>query len=174
MNRLGVGRSSIWKPLAVVLAMGALLLAPVAAISLNDAHTLNVTGPLTVWGYVYDFSGQPLEGANVVVTVVESGATSSGVTGSDGKYQASPEFTANSEYDIGNTIQVVASYNSNVQANTSTVPVDIDDIGGLMQVDVHYTYEVPEFGAILGFIVAGVLVGMIAIFAVSKRRSRSE
>jgi len=153
--------------------MGALLLAPVAAISLNDAHTLAVIGPLTVWGYVYDFSGQPLQGANVVVTVVESGATSSGVTDFDGKYQASPEFTANSEYDIGNTIQVVASYNSNEQVNTSTVPIDIDDTG-LLQVDVHYTYEVPEFGTILGFLVAAGLVGLIAIYSVSKRKGRNE
>lgn len=173
MTRLGVGRLSIWKPLAVVLAMGTLLLVPVAAISLNDAHTLNVIGTLTVWGYVYDFSGQPLQGANVVVAVERTGATSSGVTDSDGKYQASPDFAPNSEYDIGDTIQVVASYNSNVQANSSAVPADID-LTGLMQVDVNYTYEVPEFGTLLGFLVAAVLVGMIAVYSVSKRRGRAE
>jgi len=170
MTRLGVGKSSIWKPLAVVLAIGALLLVPMAAISLNDAHTLVVTGPLTVWGYVYDFSGQPLQGANVVVTVDRTGATSSGVTGSDGRYQASPDFST-SEYDILDTIRVVANYNSNEQVNTSTVPVDIDDTG-VMQVDVHYTYEVPEFGTMLGFMVASALVGMIAIYSVSKRKGR--
>ena len=109
----------------------------------------------------------------MIVTVVESGATRSGVTGSDGKYQASPDFAPNSEYDIGDTIQVVASYNSNTQDNTSTVPVDIDDTG-VMQVDVHYTYEVPEFGTILGFLVTAVLVGMVAIYSVSKRRGRVE
>lgn len=169
MTRLGVGRSSIWKPLAVVLAIGALLLVPMAAISLNDAHTLAVTGPLTVVGYVYDLSGQPLQGANVVVTVDRTGATSSGVTGSDGSYQASPDFST-SEYDIGDTIRVVANYNSNEEVNTSTVLEDL----GLLQIDVHYTYEVPEFGTILGFLVATVLVGMIAIYSVSKRKGRNE
>jgi len=169
MTRLGVGRSSIWKPLAVVLAMGTLLLVPVAAISLNDAHTLAGTGPLTVWGYVYDFSGQPLQGANVVVTVVETGFSTSGVTGSDGKYQGSPDLNA-TDYSNGDTIRVVANYNSNTQANTSLV---VDD-PGVMQIDVKYTYEVPEFGTLLGFLVAAALVGMIAIYSVSKRRGRIE
>jgi len=169
MTRLGVGRSPIWKPLAVVLAIGALLLVPMAAISLNDAHTLAATGPLAVWGYVYDFSGQPLQGANVIVTVERTGATSSGVTGSDGKYQALPDFST-SEYDILDTILVVANYNSNTQDNTSTVVEDI----GVLQVDVNYTYEVPEFGTLLGFLVAAVLVGMIAVYSVSKRRGRVE
>jgi len=169
MTRLGVGRSSIWKPLAVVLAIGALLLVPMAAISLNDAHTLAVTGPLTVWGYVYDFSGQPLEGANVVVTVERTGATSSGVTGIDGKYQASPDFST-TEYDIGDTILVVANYNSNPETNSTKVLEDL----GVLQIDVLYTYEVPEFGTILGFLVAAGLVGMIAIYSVSKRRGRIE
>jgi len=169
MNRLGVGRSSIWKPLAVVLAIGALLLVPMTAVSLNDAHTLTVTGPLAVYGYVYDFSGQPLQGANVVVTVVRTGATTSGVTDSDGKYQASPDIPQ-ADYDIGDTIRVVANYNSNTQDNTSTVVEDL----GVLRIDVNYTYEVPEFGTILGFLVASVLVGMIAIYSVSKRRGRIE
>jgi hypothetical protein len=169
MTRIGVGRSSIWKPLAVVLAMGTLLLVPVAAISMNDAHTLTVTGPLTVWGYVYDLSGQPLEGANVVVTVERTDATTSGVTGSDGKYQAWPDIPQ-ADYDIGDTILVVATYNSNVQDNSSEVLENL----GVLQIDVKYTYEIPEFGTILGFLVASALVGMIAVYSVSRRKGRIE
>ncbi len=153
-----------WRSVVAVLLMLVLVAVPTAVLSDNGARTLDVTGPLTVWGYVYDLAGQPLEGADVVITVDRTGATSYGVTGSDGRYQGTPEIDA-AQYDIGDTIAVVATYNSNSQSATGTVVEDI----GVLQIDVHYTYEIPEFGTFLGFIAAFVIVAVVGAVLLARR-----
>ena len=157
------------KVLIGVLIGSIVLMIPLAVLS-NPAHILAPTGPLTVWGYVYDFDGQPIVGANVVVTDQRTSVTSSGTTNAIGLYQALPEF-ASSDYDIDDIMEVVSTYNTNPQSNTTKVTQDMID-SGLAQVDVHYTYEIPEFGSMLGYAIASILIGMVAVVALGTRKAR--
>jgi len=126
------------------------------------------TGPLSVWGYVYDLAGQKLVGATVVVKIVETDATRTDTTDSEGRYQTPSDFST-SEYDLGYTIQVTAAYNSLPQQNSTQVTQDIFDFG-VAQVDVHYTYEIPEFGSVVGTSLAGVIIAGIAVMVLCRRR----
>lgn len=168
MRRFPRYTSLAWKSLLVLPIFMVAVLTVVAGPSYNSARVMDTpTGPLTVWGYVYDLGGQPLEGANVVVTIVESGATASGTTGSDGRYQAVPDITAD-KYDLGYTIQVVATYNSAQQSTSVPVDQDMHDFG-IAQVDVHYTYEIPEFGGVVGLAFAMLAVCVVALLVIGRR-----
>ena len=163
-------RGSLSAKMLVAVLMGSIvLMIPLTAMS-NPAHIMAPTGPLTVYGYVYDFYGQPVEGASVVVTDTRTHVSVGGTTDSDGLYQASPEFST-SEYDLGDTLEVVANYDSHIQSTSDVVTQEMIDMG-LAQIDVHYTYEIPEFGSVIGYAVAGILVGMVAVVAIGTRKAR--
>jgi len=158
-----------WKSLLVLPIFTVAVLAVVAGPSYNAAHVMDTPLiPLTVAGHVYDLAGQPLEGANVVVTIVETGGTASGVTDSTGAYVAQPDIPVD-KYDLGNTIRVVATYNS--AQETVNVPVNqsIHDYG-IATIDVHYTYEIPEFGSGLGLAFALVAVAAVGFVLVGRKR----
>jgi hypothetical protein len=128
------------------------------------------TGPLSVWGHVYDLAGQPLAGAEVVVTIVRTGATATGTTDSNGLYQATPDISY-TQYEVGDTIRVVADYDGAQQQTTTPVTQDMEDTG-MGEVDVHYTYEIPEFGSALGLAFAFVAIAAVAVVVLSRRADR--
>ena len=159
-----------WKSLLVLPIFTVAVLTVVAGPSYNSARVMDTPiGPLTIFGYVYDLEGQPLEGASVVVTIVETSATATGSTGADGRYQASE--IDSSGYDLGFTIHVVATYNSAQESIDVLVDQDMHDFG-IGQVDVQYTYEIPEFGGGLGFALVLVVVCAIALVMLGRRPPR--
>jgi hypothetical protein len=126
--------------------------------------------PLTIAGHVYDLAGQPLEGATVVITVVETGATTSGTTNALGAYTAMPDIPMD-KYDLGYTLRAVATYNSAQETVNVIVDQDMHDFG-LAVIDIHYTYEIPEFGSGIGLAFAFVAIAAIAVVLLGRRSVR--
>lgn len=155
-----------WKSLLVLPIFAVAVLAVVAGPTSNGAHIM-ATGPLTISGYVYDLAGNPLEGANVVVLIVQTSFTASATTGADGSYQALPDIPPAS-YDLGNTIQVTATYNSAEEQVSVPVTQDMIDFG-MAQIDVHYTYEIPEFGTGFGFAFVMVVIAALAVVVLGRK-----
>ncbi|HXK37152.1 MAG TPA: hypothetical protein VJ553_06240 [Candidatus Paceibacterota bacterium] len=124
---------------------------------------------LTVVGVVYDVGGVPLEDADVVITIVGTPFARYAVTDSDGQYTTPTDFNG-TDYIVGDTIRVVASYNSQVTAPNETV-IDSDmALYGATQVDVHYTYEIPEFGSLTGTVVAMSAIALVGAALFARRR----
>ncbi len=160
-----------WKSLLVLPIFTLAVLAVVAGPSYNAAHVMDTPLlPLTVAGHVYDLAGQPLEGANVVVTILGTGGTASGVTDATGAYVAQPDIPVD-KYDLGNTIRVVATYNSAQETVDVIVNQTVHD-EGFAVIDVHYTYEIPEFGSGIGLAFAFVAVAAIAVILLGRRSVR--
>lgn len=124
--------------------------------------------PLAIYGYIYDMYGDPVDGADVTVTIL-NGATpvSTHTDTSDGAGYYSTLFLSG-EWEIGYDIEVVAVYMGSAPEMATGVAPDGNDI----QVDVHFTFEIPEFGAEWGLLVAGVAVGAVAVVAVVWRRKQ--
>jgi len=148
---------------ASVIASVALCLLVLTAPSVRAANP-----DLTVYGYVYDTEGSPVNGATVLIVIVESGHSRYGTTDSDGLYTSATDFNA-TDYALDNTIRVTASYDSSVAQNETVVTAGIVSVG-VAQVDVHFTYEIPEFGSLLGTVVAMVGIALVSAVALSRRR----
>ena len=119
------------------------------------------TGPLDVYGFVTDSAGRPIPDAAVVVTVQPSGAFRTCSTASDGSYQVS---FLTSDWEVGNTVEVVVTYNA-VQVSDSAVADDL----GLINLDLQFSFEIPEFGSIFGSLVAIAAVAVVVGLFVWKR-----
>jgi len=119
------------------------------------------TANLSVYGYVRNMSGTPLEGASVSVTVVETPRTLATTTDATGFYIV--EFDL-ADWDVGDHIEVVATYDALQQMNT-TIASDLT----VEQVDINYTYEIPEFGGVGGSLVAIIAVAGVAGLFILKR-----
>lgn len=136
--------------------MASLVLVTSMAMAVPKGVSANV-GPCIVIGYVTDSAGHPLAGASVVV-VIKNGTqtvdTQSGTTQSDGAYSIT---VATDVWKVGYDITATATYNS-AQASNSTVCT-----GGINTINIQYPYEIPQFGSILGFLVAGALIAFVAI-----------
>jgi hypothetical protein len=65
-------------------------------------------------------------------------------------------------------IQVVAVY----MGNAPEMATDVAPNDNSIQIDVHFTFEIPEFGAEWGLLVAGLAVGAVAVVAVVWRRKQ--
>jgi len=153
--------SKIGRPLIVPAFLACLLLATLASIPSPAA-----AGPsnLTVYGWVYDSAGNPLEGADILVQVMAgSNPTEPGTTNSEGYYQV--EFDL-ADWQIGDTVRTTATYNTiedyeEAVATSST----------MVNIDIHFAFEIPEFGSLPGVLVATLMVGAVAVFAVRKRQA---
>lgn len=121
---------------------------------------LSGTGPYTVSGFITDAAGTPVEGASVAVTIVQKVVTLTCETDSDGFYQV--EFS-DFEWDIGNDINVVATYGGQETAT------DVCNEFGVSLVNVQFTFEIPEFGSFMGSTVAIAALAGVAILFVWKR-----
>jgi hypothetical protein len=162
--------SRVWARRLPVLGL-ALMVVPLLSIGVASvpAHTMDATGPLTVLGHVYDYYGLPLSGATVVATILETSFSTSGVTDGNGAYQCTPDIPAN-KYDEGYTLRVVATYASLPDQNQTQITAEMNSTG-IAEIDVHYTYEIPEFGPILGVGIAGMVVAVVSIFSLTRRQN---
>jgi hypothetical protein len=121
--------------------------------------------PLTVQGHIYDSVGRTVEDAEVTVTLYD-GVTpmseDSEPSDANGYYALTflPE-----DWEIGYNIIVVAVYGGNQEDATAVAPD-----ANFIEVDVHFTFEIPEFGAEWGLLVAGIAVGAVAAVALVWRR----
>jgi len=121
-------------------------------------------GPKIVQGYVNDTVGNPLEGALVTVEVVAQDTsnvrdTQTDTTGSDGYYMVTFSFD---KWDIGDTIRVTATYDSNQQLNQTVASGDASQ-----QVNVNFGFAIPEFSSLFGFVAA-----LVAVVCVTTLRIR--
>ena len=119
--------------------------------------------PKAVRGHVTDLLGYPIEGANVTV-VVKSGAIVRATlwydsTEPDGYYLVTFE---GNQWDEGNIIEVTARYGSETAQNST-----VADSQPYQNVDVRFSFAIPEFGQMLPF----VTVGSVAVLVVFRRRS---
>lgn len=123
--------------------------------------------PLTVQGHIYDSVGRTVEDAEVTVTMYD-GATpmssDSEPSDEDGYYALTflPE-----DWEVGYTILVVAVYEGSPEDATAVAPN-----ANFIEIDVEFTFEIPEFGAEWGLLVAGLAVGAVAVVAVVWRRKQ--
>ena len=150
------------KRLLTVLALELVLLTMVGmAFDSASRPAFSGIGNYTVVGYVTDSAGRPVEGADVAVTIEQTSTTLHCVTGTDGFYQV--EFSE-SEWNDNDDITVVATFGGQA---TETGVCDQDTT--YSQIDVQFTFEIPEFGSSLGFLVAIVSLAGMALLFVWKR-----
>lgn len=137
----------------------------VVAMMIAPAIVSGASGPKQVRGYVWDSAGRDVEGADVTVNIRDPDirATLSDTTDATGYYSVT---FGPSDWDIGDTIEVIATYLSNQETNSTSA-----NSNPFQWVNVTYTFEIPEFGSIVGFLVAGSLLGIVAtVFLVRKRK----
>ncbi len=150
-----------------VIAPSCLALVAASLILSNHAAAL---GPLLVYGYVTDDAGRPIQQAHVIVTTYDEGVvvwTLSNTTNEDGFYLVT--FGGmEGQWDVGFTVIAVAQLDGGGQADSAEVT--IVDVGPMLQVDVQFPYEIPQFGSsILGFVAAAGIVGVLAVYLLPKK-----
>lgn len=162
-NRSSNGRSKFLGVLLLCFAF-----ASVAALTFSSrVATAAPIGPLIILGTVYDSAGNPLEGAHLVVTDLNTLVSDSTDSMSGGFYTLS--IPGGGGWDIGDTIQVVAtSPGEDEKTVTQVVPADAESSG--MTIDVHFGTAIPQFGTTIGMAVAAGLVGVVAVVTVGVRR----
>jgi len=154
------------KLVPAVISFGSIVALSVLAFSVAvPANCAAATDPVTVRGYIYDLAGNVVEGASVTVSMKDGETVVSTKTDeSDASGYYSTLFLA-VEWNLGNTVYVVAEFSGNQQPN-STVATD----DPVIPVDVHFTFEIPEFGFDAGLLVAGLGIGAVAVGALAWRR----
>ena len=123
--------------------------------------------PKLVFGFVYDPVLDPLAGADVVVMMKDGEtvvSTRYAQTDSSGGYDVSFAWL---EWDLGYTIEVVATHGGDEAFQTS-----LADVAPSQEVDVMFEYEIPQFGSILGFLAAGLFVGLLGAFLLVRGKKR--
>jgi hypothetical protein len=130
------------------------------------SNNASAVGPTFVRGHVYGPDGNPAPGAQVVVKFLGESKTWSGPTDSNGFYDTRPTVWGPSEWKIDDTIEVTATYNSEVKVATQLADVDVS----FYTVDVHFELAIPQLGGLIGSLIAATTVGIVAIVFVQKRR----
>jgi hypothetical protein len=143
----------------IMFIVAAAIVISVADLGRPNTSVMAASGPKIVQGYVNDTVGTPLEGALVTVEIAAQGTgivrdTQTDTTGSDGYYMVS---FAPSNWDIGDTIHVTATYDTNQQLN-QTVAND----SASQQVNVNFGFAIPEFSSLFGLVAALVAVVCVA------------
>ncbi len=126
-------------------------------------------GPLIVYGYVTDDAGRPLEGAHVSLTMKNGGTTVGTLTNDSdagGFYSVTFGPLVGVGWDVGWTIIATATYGGNQVTNPD---VTIPDTSPLLQIDLQFPFEIPQFGTLFGFLVTAGAVGVVAIYLIPKR-----
>jgi hypothetical protein len=167
MRGQGVGKR------VAVLIVSLLCVAAIAGIVMDPssgAAPAEVTSvfPTDVRGYVRDGGGNPLEGADVTVSMIKPDTTLraswTDTTDSDGLYITT---FAPSEWEVGDTIQVVAEYGLESGSN-SVAAADVP----IQYVDVTVGTAIPEFSD-LGTVasVGGMLAMFLVVFSARRRKN---
>jgi len=126
------------------------------------------TGPKQVRGYARDVDGRLIQGIPVTINIRWAGddsirATLTASSDENGYYSVTFEYT---QWDIGDRIQVIATHGAN-QVSNSTVAVEFP----FQYCNVTFPYAIPEFGSIVGFVIAGGLIAAVAmVFLVSRKK----
>lgn len=154
-------------PESMIIAAGsaALIFVLVFAFAVPMNASAEGPNPLTVRGIIYDSVGRTVENADVTVTMYNGAApvsTHTDVSDSIGFYSTSFLVT---EWEVGYNVVVVAVYEGSPEDATSVAPN-----ANTLDVDVHFTFEIPEFGSGWGLLVSGLTVGAVAVVAVVWRR----
>ncbi len=144
----------------IVFIVAAAIVTSKADLGRPNTSVMAGLGPKVVQGYVNDTVGNPLEGALVTVEIVAQGTgtirdTQTDTTGSDGYYMVT--FGDVSKWDIGDTILVTATYDSNQQSNQTVANGDASQ-----QVNVNFGFAIPEFSSPLGLVAALAAVVCVA------------
>jgi len=122
---------------------------------------------LTVVGTVRDSVGTLVPGAAVTVTNQRTGLTYTNTADENAQYEVNIPDSAWAE---GDTILVHAEMGS-AQGDASGTAHDVNPY--TLQVDVPLSTAIPEFGSLLGALVASFLVGIVAIVALGEKRRKS-
>jgi hypothetical protein len=126
------------------------------------------TGPKQVRGHARDVDGRLIQGIPITVNIRLASddsvrATLTASSDEDGYYSVTFEYT---QWDIGDRIQVIATHGAN-QVTNNTTAIDFP----FQWCNVTFPYAIPEFGSVIGFVVAGGLIAAVAmVFLVSKRK----
>jgi len=125
-----------------------------------------------VRGYVWDKVGRAVEDADVTVNIRLASddtvrSTMTETTDSVGWYSVT---FGMSDWDIGDRIETIATYNS-VQEDNSTTATS-SNIWPIQYLNVTFAFEIPQFGSTLGLVIAGGAVGMVAVVSLVVLRRR--
>jgi len=138
----------------------------VAAIMIAPAIVSGASGPKQVRGYIWDNTGRDLEGADVTVNIrypdTSLRSTLSDTSDANGYYSVT---FGPSDWDIGNTIEVISTYDSNQETNSTSA-----NANPFQWVNITYPFGIPEFGSTLGILVAGGFLGAVSIAMLSRKK----
>jgi hypothetical protein len=140
-------------------------LAVLASFSLFSSPVAAGSADLTVYGWVTDSNGDPVEGADILIEVLAgTNPQLTTTTDSDGFYQVDFDMA---DWQIGDTVRTTATYGAAPpESNTG-----VADATTMLNIDVQFTTEIPEFGSLTGVLVTMVIIGVVA--TVSMRRKKA-
>lgn len=156
-----------------IIAATALVLGAVLA---SSGQTSAGDGNKIVRGYIWDSAYRNVSDASVVVTIWDptktvQRASLSDTSDEDGFYSI---WFGPSDWYVGDLIEVVCTYSGNQETNsttaTSSIPLPYQYI------NITYPFEIPEFGSVVGLILAGGAIGavaMVALVANQRKRART-
>jgi len=150
------------RDLSIVLALSLVGIAIVALILAPSEQTRESSvlgaGPKIISGHIYDSGGSPIAGAVVHVASKFGSTTYANLTQtSDGSGFYFVTF-APSDWEIGYTMEVYATYGSYSAINTITASAAPAQV-----VDVHFSVLIPEFTSLSFVAVMTVAVSLIGI-----------
>jgi hypothetical protein len=146
----------------VGIAIVVLLLAPSGP---KRESSILATVPKPISGHIYDSGSSPVAGAVVHVASKLGSTTYANLTttsDSNGFYVVT---FASSDWDIGNTIEVYATYGSYSAINTTTA-----NAAPAQVVDVHFSVVIPEFTS---FPVVAVMTVAVSLIGIRLRKGKN-
>jgi len=144
-----------------------LAVALVAMFMLSNAAEA-ASGPKQVRGVVRDVDGKLIEGIPMTINIRWAGndtvrSTLTDTSDETGYFSVTFGPAA---WDIGDRIQVIGTHSGNQESNST-----IANVAPMQWCNITFPYAIPEFGSLIGFVIAGGLVAAVAtVFLVSKRK----
>lgn len=161
-------------PGLTIMAAAVLILAAVLG---SSGQSSAGDGTKVVRGWVWDSAYRNVTDASVVVTIWDDPtkttqrASRSDSTDVDGFYSV---WFGPSDWYVGDYIEVSFTFEGKQGLNNTTAVSSLPS--PIQYVNMTYLFEIPEFGSVIGFIVAGGAIGvvaLVALFATQRRRVRT-
>jgi len=152
----------------VAIALTMVLAVAFVAMFLLSYGVSAAIGPKQVRGYVRDVNGDLIEGIPITFNIRWASddtirSTLTDTSDETGYYSVT---FGPSAWDIGDRIQVIATHSGNQESNSTTA-----NSAAYQWCNVTFPYAIPEFGSVIGFVIAGGIVAAVAtVFLVSKRK----